>query len=233
MTSPLKKLARATFATLLLMGGIASTSADVSVVYADASEAVASNAELAGRLSLGAQFTCAVAEGKVYCWGDNHEGQTAQTSGYNNKLPVAVPGISNATQVSAGMIHACALLASGEVACWGNNAEKQLGRSTGSDTSSPEAALVSGVSNAIGIATGFQHSCALITGGAVKCWGVNAHGQLGTGSTGASTATPQNVTGISTATRIVAAQDRTCVVLAAGAVKCWGYSTETVMGRRG
>ena len=230
MTSPMKKLVRPAVAALLLVGGFVATSADVSIVHADASEAVSANAALAGQLSLGAQFTCAVVEGKVYCWGDNHEGQTAQLSGYNNKLPVAVPGISNAAQVSAGMIHACALLASGEVACWGNNAEKQLGRSTGSDTSSPEAALVSGVSNAIGIATGFQHSCALISGGTVKCWGVNAHGQLGTGSIGSSTATPQTVTGISGATRIVAAQDRTCVLVAAGAVKCWGYSTETVMG---
>jgi len=231
MAGQLKKLVRPALVGLLVLAVSTPMTVNVASVHADATEAVAANAGLAGQLTLGSQFTCAIVDGKVYCWGDNHEGQTAQTTGYSNKLPVAVPGISTATQVSAGMIHACALLSSGDVWCWGNNAEKQLGRSTGSDTSSPVAAVVSGVSNAIGIATGFQHSCALISGGTVKCWGTNANGQLGTGtSPSASTATPQSVTGISDATRIVAAQDRTCVLVTSGAVKCWGYATETVMG---
>ncbi len=47
------------------------------------------------------------------------------------------------------------------------------------------ASLVShhtGVS-AIAIATGFGHTCAIVTGGSIKCWGANQYGQLGIGDT--------------------------------------------------
>ncbi len=35
----------------------------------------------------------------------------------------------------------------------------------------------------IAIALGGLHSCALMTGGGIKCWGSNSNGQLGTGGT--------------------------------------------------
>ncbi len=41
---------------------------------------------------------------------------------------------------------------------------------------------LSGVS-AIAIALGFHHTCVIVTGGGVKCWGGNWVGQLGIGST--------------------------------------------------
>ncbi len=37
--------------------------------------------------------------------------------------------------------------------------------------------------SAIIIALGFQHTCAIVTGGGVKCWGRNDFGQLGIGNT--------------------------------------------------
>ncbi len=36
---------------------------------------------------------------------------------------------------------------------------------------------------AAALALGWQHSCALLVGGGVACWGYNFHGQLGIGST--------------------------------------------------
>ncbi len=41
----------------------------------------------------------------------------------------------------------------------------------------------SGVS-VIAIDLGYAHTCVIVTGNWVKCWGMNDHGQLGIGSTG-------------------------------------------------
>ena len=72
------------------------------------------------------------------------------------------------------------------------------------------------------ITAGDRHTCALLTGATVQCWGDNSQGQLGTSSPTKSSS-PVSVAGINNAISISAGNDRTCAVLDTGKVQCWGY----------
>ncbi len=71
---------------------------------------------------------------------------------------------------------------------------------------------VSGISTATAIALGNRHSCAVLSSGAVRCWGDNFYGELGDGTT-TDAATPVTVSGISTATTIALGNRHSCALL--------------------
>ena len=125
------------------------------------------------------------------------------------------------SMITVGATHSCLLTSKGGVKCWGNNGNGQLGTGTTRDQLSAVAVtrLTSGVA---AISAGGSHTCALLRTGALKCWGANDMGKLGTGNTNPSS-TPVDVRGMSSGVVSVSAGAlHTCAVTAAGAVKCWG-----------
>jgi len=169
-------------------------------------------------IALGGADSCALlTDGTVRCWllGIDSPSQ-------------AVSGLSGVSAIAAGGEHVCAVVAAGAVKCWGANGSGQLGDGTPVDyTSTPVS--VSGLSGVIAIAAGGAHSCAVVAGGSVKCWGSNSHGQLGDGSTTYSS-TPVSVSGLSGAVAVSASGDQTCVLLAGGSLKCWGANGSGQLG---
>ena len=83
---------------------------------------------------------------------------------------------------------------------------------------------VAGVVGATAVTAGENHSCALIAGGLIKCWGDNDVGKLGDGTT-ESRATPVTVAKVSDATTLMAVSFHTCAVVGGGMVVCWGRNT--------
>jgi alpha-tubulin suppressor-like RCC1 family protein len=162
---------------------------------------------------------CALlSSGRIECWGGNENGQLGNgETVHMSDIPVAVSGITSATQVSvSGFNKACAVLTSGTTKCWGFG---PLGDGTPSDSNVP--VTVSGISSATQVAAGANHTCARLSSGSVQCWGLNGAGQLGdSGKTESDV--PVTVTGISTAIQVAAGGNTTCALLSGGGVRCWG-----------
>ena len=174
-------------------------------------------------LGIGYFHGCAVGTGGgVQCWGRNIDGELGNGTTAGSTTAVKVSGIRTAKTVAAAYSHSCAVLTSGAVKCWGDNYYGQLGNGK-IHTRSTTPVSVSGISTAKSVAVGENFSCALLTSGAVKCWGVGAYGQLGNGKNLLSS-TPVMVSGINTATALAAGQVHSCAVLKGGTVKCWGYN---------
>jgi hypothetical protein len=93
----------------------------------------------------------------------------------------------------------------------------------------PEPRVVAGVSDAVSIAAGEEHTCAVRRDGAVLCWGLGTHGELGDGRQ-LSRATPGPVRGLNEAVQVAGGHNHTCARLRSGQVSCWGGNTSGELG---
>lgn len=88
---------------------------------------------------------------------------------------------------------------------------------------------VAGVTGAVVVAAGTNHSCATVTGGQLKCWGRNDEGELGDGTTNLRV-NAVSVNNLSNATTVASSNRHTCAVLSSGEVHCWGYNNHGQVG---
>ena len=192
------------------------------------------------QLVAGNNHTCVLqASGVVYCWGDNRFGQLGynRTDNLADGEPVTSFGTVTlggiATRIAAGGDHTCAVLQGGALRCWGRNDFGQLGRGNTANIGDNETVDSAGnVDLGAGIsvkdlALGSSHTCALLTTGAVRCWGRNSEGQLGYGN--ATTLGDNepinnlpNVSLTGTVRKLVAGEFHTCALTMAGTLRCWG-----------
>jgi alpha-tubulin suppressor-like RCC1 family protein len=129
-------------------------------------------------IAAGSYFGIAAkSDGTVWMWGN--------MNGINyGSVPVQIPGLKGVVQVAAGDFSVVALKTdggqAGTVWSWGDNNWSELGDGTSTDRNDPVQAI--GMTDAIYIGSGTDHTFASRSDGAVWAWGRNAWGQLGNGT---------------------------------------------------
>jgi alpha-tubulin suppressor-like RCC1 family protein len=198
------------------------------------------------QLGGGSSHVCALlTTGAVRCWGFGFRGAL----GYGNtddigddEDPASAGNVDlggPAVQLASGSHHNCALLASGSVRCWGANFYGALGYGDTEDVGDDEVPAAAGDVNVGGpvarLVAGFYFTCALLTNGGVRCWGLADSGQLGQANTenigddeDAASVDEVNVGG--PVSRLAAGVRHVCALLENGALRCWGEGMFGALG---
>lgn len=174
-------------------------------------------------LSAGGDHNCALtADGTVYCWGSGYYNPLGSVplaiQGLKGVVAIAASGSSSALPSGRPTEFTCARMLDGEAKCWGGNERGQLGDRTTTDRYTP-AYVGEPRLRATQISAGGRGACAVITGGAVRCWGEHAWSEPDFEAEGI----PKNVVKLSADVKSVArGSAHACALTSAGGVKCWG-----------
>ncbi len=197
---------------------------------------------VATAVGVGVGFVCALdATGTVRCWGANDKGQLGLGHTNTASAPTPVKGLSGVSHLSVGYRHVCVLTQVGAkqaARCWGDNLRGQAGDGSRPATQAghityPAAKLaVPKLTAAASGSSGAIHWCLADVTGAVHCWGYNASGQLGDGTT-ANSYVPVQVKGVTQATAVSCASSHTCARQNNGTVQCWGSDAQGKLGGPG
>lgn len=202
------------------------------------------------KVAAGGSHTCAIRDdARVLCWGNASTGQLGNgQSGPGMNRPTAVivrrgtRHLTGAVQVAAGGLHSCVLRSDRSVWCWGDDTYGQLGDGTTGDGNHVRSTAVrvrrgSGyLEDAVSIAAGSAHTCAVTRDGSAWCWGAGNAGQLGDAASGpmhhrTKAARVRRGSGYLTKVSGIAAEYlHTCARRTDGSAWCWGYGEHGQLG---
>ncbi len=177
--------------------------------------------------------------GNLYCWGRNVFGNLGDGTLITRPTPVQVGMGTVWSRIALGRSHTCAIGSAGGAAavphCWGSDANQEQGNgsaTTNQPTPTPISATAGNTSAWVEIAAGFNHTCSVRQDKTLWCWGRNASGQLGDGTT---TTRPDPIQVMSPAplgwVDVFASGDYTCGLRDGGALYCWGTNTQGQLGQ--
>ncbi len=203
------------------------------------------------QLALGGAHTCALLQsGAVRCWGANQRGQLGLASMKalgDDESPLTAPPIylgGRAEKIVAGRDHSCALLEGGSVRCWGEGDGGRLGYGNtydvGDNEFPAELPIVSLGGVVRDLAAGDYHTCAIVEGlgseqDGLRCWGVFAHGRLGSQSRQniGDDELPDSVPFVELGGQpvsVTSGERHTCALMVDGTVRCFGYGYYGALG---
>jgi alpha-tubulin suppressor-like RCC1 family protein len=188
------------------------------------------------RLSASAAGACAIGvAGTAHCWGDNLSGTlgSGEEERESASSPVRVRALTSVQAIFGGPVSQCALRTDGRVVCWGDCIFGDINDMKGVHAITFSPMAVDGLGDDVAhLALGTYFHCALTTGGAVKCWGLNGSGQLGN-PTRTDAYVPAQVEGLDGPATFVAAGMPgafACAVTRGGGVQCWGGNDSGQLG---
>ena len=223
------------------------------LVAAPAAAQAAGQARFASMVA-GTYRTCGIdAVGAVACWGQDAdsysrvsllgvgEREMESCTAYDqtrrcSRVPLRVAVPAPVKAVAAGSAHTCALATDGRVFCWGDNRLGSFGapatvRSSGTPRLMETPLRFTTISGWSGT------TCGVATDGVAFCWGVNDHGQGGSGARPCGmypcNRTPTPVGGPVRFTRMSAGEYLTCGVARDGAAYCWGIQAGDTADSKG
>ena len=156
----------------------------------------------------GDAHTCATSPASIVrCWGANAAGQLGNASTVQSATPVTVAVPVALSRVALGRQHSCAIGPDAVAYCWGAGAEGQVGDGTSTSRSTPTAvqasarfsSLAGGSGTSCGVTFGAvtaEDNTVIISRRSLLCWGSNATGQFGRGSTLSATTPTAAATGL-------------------------------------
>ena len=153
----------------------------------------------------------------------------------------------HAVAVSLGAERTCALLDDGSLKCWGAFTYGALGQGDYMDRGVEENQMGDDLPTVdlgsdrriLGVTGGMYHSCALLEGNRVKCWGQNHFGTLGLGDTEDRGDDPGemgdalpfvDLGGVWTNVQLSANSRHTCAVFGPDFLRCWGSNEHGELG---
>jgi alpha-tubulin suppressor-like RCC1 family protein len=198
---------------------------------------------------------------RPFCWGLNDFGQLGRgnTDNYGDdpsellsklrNVPLH-PGLEVA-EVEIGLRHGCAVFAPNAegvgLKCWGLNYDGQLGQGNTNNIGSAPNQMGEFLApvdlgkdrHPVRVAVGLDHTCVATNDEKVLCWGKNANGQLGIGSTKSIGSKPEdmgnNLVPVKLGDQPIAAlatgSNHTCSLDVVGKVRCWGQNDLGQLGR--
>jgi alpha-tubulin suppressor-like RCC1 family protein len=179
------------------------------------------------QVASGNSFSLALeADGTVWAWGANGDGELGNGSDSNSFVPVQVAGLTGVTAIAASVYDGLALKSDGTVWAWGANFDGELGNGTTTESNTP--VQVIGLTGVTAISASF-HDLALRNDGTVWAWGANFYGELGNGTTTQATM-PVRVSGLTGVSSIAAGNVHSVAIRNDGTVWAWGANFSGQLG---
>ena len=178
------------------------------------------------QVAAGGVHTCGVAtDGRGYCWGGNNSGAIGDGTTTQRQTPVLIVGGLQFRQISAGSGNGgttCGVTIAYKAYCWGANNYGQIG--DGTTTTRLRPVPVAGGHRFRRVDSEFFHTCGVsYPDNKAYCWGYNAYGQLGDGTT-TERRTPVAVAATVRFRLVTTGGVHTCGVTTDDRAFCWGWN---------